>query len=102
MLKRKSNDVNSFNPAMNDGIEIGTTTTASAPPRISFWRRRVRKISPFSQPYSNTAFSLNLTAGTYTVEWWSLENRMVTFGSDAVATGGNKSFTAPFSGGAVL
>jgi hypothetical protein len=53
------------------------------------------------QPDSG-GFAVSLTAGTYAVEWWSLDQRK-SFTQDAITVGdGNQSFTPPFSGPAGL
>ncbi|MDO8522827.1 MAG: glycosyl hydrolase [bacterium] len=53
------------------------------------------------QPKSNTAFTLNLAVGTYAYEWFNPTTGLIVQTS-SVSGGATKSFTAPFSGDAVL
>jgi hypothetical protein len=53
------------------------------------------------QPSSNTSFTVNLTSGTYGMEWYN-PSTGVASAAGTVNGGANRSFTAPFSGDAVL
>jgi len=53
------------------------------------------------QPASSTAFTVTLAAGTYDYEWLNVVANTTSTGS-VTAAGGAQSFTAPFSGTAVL
>ena len=48
------------------------------------------------------AFTVNLTAGTYSYEWYNPTTGTVASTGFVTTTGGNQSFTPPFSGDAVL
>jgi hypothetical protein len=54
------------------------------------------------QPGSGASFTVNLTAGTYSYEWYNPSTGAVAATGFLTASGGNQSFTAPFSGDAVL
>jgi hypothetical protein len=54
------------------------------------------------QPSSNTSFTVNLVAGNYSFEWFNPATGVVASSGTVAASGGNKSFTSPFSGDAVL
>jgi hypothetical protein len=51
---------------------------------------------------SSGAFTLTVTAGTYTAEWFNASAGTVAGSSSMTLTAGSKSFTPPFSGDAVL
>ena len=53
------------------------------------------------QPASNTSFTVNLPFGTYGVEWYNTATGVAT-ATGTVNGGTKRSFTAPFSGDAVL
>jgi hypothetical protein len=48
------------------------------------------------------AFTVNLIAGTYAFEWFNPSSHAVVTSGFITATGGNQSFTPPFSGDALL
>jgi hypothetical protein len=55
------------------------------------------------QPVVGTSFDLNLAEGSYSVEWWSVDNRYTKADSDIIDwSEGDISFSAPFCGPAVL
>ena len=54
------------------------------------------------QPASNTSFTVNLIAGTYSYEWFNPSNGAIASTGSLSVSAGNRSFTAPFSGDAVL
>lgn len=54
------------------------------------------------QPRSNAAFTVHLTAGAYHYQWFNPSTGAVTSSGEFTAGAGNKTFTAPFSGDAVL
>jgi hypothetical protein len=54
------------------------------------------------QPSSGAAFNVNLTSGTYSYEWYDPSSGVIAATGFVTASGGNQSFTAPFSGDAVL
>jgi hypothetical protein len=54
------------------------------------------------QPKSNTAFTVNLEAGVFYYEWFNPSTGAVTASGQITASKGETSFTAPFSGDAVL
>jgi hypothetical protein len=51
---------------------------------------------------SSGSFTVNLAVGNYDYEWFNPATGAVASSGNTTATGGNKSFTAPFSGDAVL
>jgi hypothetical protein len=53
------------------------------------------------QPRSG-AFSVNLAAGTYAIEWFNPSTNVATAGGSFTAAAGSRGFTAPFGGEAVL
>lgn len=54
------------------------------------------------QPASGAAFSVDLKAGDYKFEWFNPASGTIVTTGSFTAEGGTKSFTAPFSGDAVL
>jgi hypothetical protein len=54
------------------------------------------------QPTAGQSFTVDLVAGTYTYEWFDRANSTVARTGSFTAPAGNRSFTAPFLGDAVL
>lgn len=54
------------------------------------------------KPDSNISFSVRLSKGLYSAEWWSLVNRISVPADDVISQGQDIEFTVPFSGAAVL
>ena len=50
----------------------------------------------------SNSFTVNLTAGTYSVEWFRVSTGTPTAGTSFTAGSGNRTFNPPFSGNAVL
>ncbi|MCC6220167.1 MAG: hypothetical protein IT291_02890, partial [Deltaproteobacteria bacterium] len=54
------------------------------------------------QPTSSTAFSVNLVSGSYTYEWFNLLTGSIAQTGSFSASSGNRNFTPPFAGEALL
>ena len=54
------------------------------------------------QPNPDSAFTVNLIAGTYTYEWYDPSKGTVASRGSLATDAGSHSFAAPFSGDAVL
>jgi len=54
------------------------------------------------QPTSGASFSINLASGSYNYEWYNTSTGTVAQTGNFSWAGGNKSFTAPFSGDSVI
>ncbi len=77
---------------MRPNIELSSTTYCLANPGAEYIAY---------QPASG-AFSVNLLAGKYLIEWFNPATGVATVGGTISAANGSKSFTPPFSGEAVL